>query len=286
MLYCGKAIHTSVRLVHNEAGSVIADPKFVAPERHDYRLAEDSPAPELGFVPFDASQAGVYGDAAWVARARDRKFSPLRPNAIPPPPFTLDDGFENTADGALLMDAQVFVEGKGDAIVLSEEAPAAGKHCLEVRDQPGLKYAFNPHFYFKPEHWNGRTRVSFDLRLGPDAKLYHEWREYPGRPYFDTGPSLHIEHNELTVAKRKLLTLPQGEWVHFEVEAGHGDQATDTWRLSVTLPNAPPHTFDALLIGSPGEYRRLTWLGFVSDATADVVFWLDNLHVEHLPAKR
>jgi len=268
-----------------DTGSVIADPKFVAPEQHDYRLAEDSPARQLGFVPFDASQAGVYGAAGWMARAR-RKFPPLRPDGVPPPPFTLDDGFENTAEGALLMDAEIFVEGKGDAIALSDKAPAAGKHCLEVRDQPGLKHAFNPHFYFKPHHRSGRTRVSFDLRLVPGAKLYHQWREYPGRPYFDTGPSLHLRNNELTVAKRRLLTLPPGEWVRFEVEAGHGDQATDLWRLTITLPNAQPRTFDALPIGSPGEYKRLTWLGFVSDANADAVFWLDNLRVEHLPPQR
>lgn len=38
--------------------SLIADPKFVAPERDDYRLQSDSPAFELGFEEFDPSQAG------------------------------------------------------------------------------------------------------------------------------------------------------------------------------------------------------------------------------------
>ena len=269
-----------------DAGSAIADPRFLAPERHDYRLAEDSPARQLGFVPFDASKAGVYGDAAWVAKARDRKFPPLRQDALPPPPFTLDDGFESATQDTLLLDAHVHTEGKGDAIVVSDNAPAAGKHCLEIRDKPGLKYAFNPHFFYKPEHWSGRTRVSFDLRLGPGAKLYHQWREYPGRPYFDTGPSFHIADNELTAAKRMLMTLPEGQWVHFEVEAGHGEQAQDTWRLTVTLPNEPPRAFDDLPVGSPGAYKRLTWLGFVSSADAEAVYWLDNLRIEHQPPEK
>ena len=266
-----------------DAGSIIADPKFRAPERHDYQLAEDSAARQLGFIPLDTSAAGVYGDAAWVSRARDRQFPALRPQALEPPPFTLEDGFENVAAGAPLLDAQIHTEGKGDAIAVCDNAPAAGTHCLEIRDKPGLKYAFNPHFFYKPEHWTGRTRVSFDLRLGPGARMYHQWREYPGQPYFDTGPSLHIANRELTVDNRVLMSLPEGQWIHFVLQAGHGEQARETWRLAVTLPDEPPQTFASLPVGSPGAYRRLTWLGFVSDADADAVYWLDNLSIEHLP---
>lgn len=269
----------------HDAGSIVADPKFRVPGQHDYRLGEDSPARQLGFVPFDANKAGVYGDAAWMAKASDRRFPPLRPEALPPPAFTLEDGFESSADTPPLLDAHVFTEGKGDVIALCDDEPAAGKHCLEVRDKPGLTHAFNPHFFYKPEHWTGRTRVSFDLRLGPGAKLTHQWREYPGRPYFDTGPSFRIGDGTLIAGKRTLLTLPQGRWVHFEAEAGHGEQAQDTWCLTVTLPNAPPRTFDDLAVGSPNEYKRLTWLGFVSGGDTDAVYWLDNLKIQHLPPK-
>jgi hypothetical protein len=38
--------------------SVIADPLFVAPEKDDFRLKDDSPAIKLGFKPFDYSKAG------------------------------------------------------------------------------------------------------------------------------------------------------------------------------------------------------------------------------------
>ena len=269
-----------------DAGSTIADPKFLAPEQHDYRLAENSPARQLGFVPFDTSKAGVYGDAAWVAKARDRKFPPPRLDAPPWPLLTLDDGFENATEETLLMDACIHVEGKRDLIAVCDNAPAAGQHCLEIQDKPGLKHEFNPHFFYKPEHWTGRTRVSFDLRLGPGAKMYHQWREYPGYPNFDTGPSFHIANKQLTAAERTLMTLPQGQWVHFEVEVGHGDQADDTWRLTVTLPNEPPQTFDDLPVGSPGEYRRLTWLGFVSDGDTATVYWLDNLRIQHQPPEK
>ena len=38
--------------------SIVADPLFVAPEKDDFRLKENSPALKLGFKPFDASKAG------------------------------------------------------------------------------------------------------------------------------------------------------------------------------------------------------------------------------------
>ena len=36
----------------------MADPLFVAPEKDDFRLKENSPALALGFKPFDYSKAG------------------------------------------------------------------------------------------------------------------------------------------------------------------------------------------------------------------------------------
>jgi len=69
----------------HEQGSIVADPKFKDPARYDFHLAEDSPALELGFKPFDYTKAGVYGKPEWKAKAADATFPALRIAPDPPP---------------------------------------------------------------------------------------------------------------------------------------------------------------------------------------------------------
>jgi hypothetical protein len=67
-----------------DAGSIVADPRFVDAEHRDFHLQNDSPALKLGFKPFDYATAGVYGDAAWIKLAHDLPMPELR--IAPPPP--------------------------------------------------------------------------------------------------------------------------------------------------------------------------------------------------------
>ena len=67
-----------------DAGSMVADPKFVDPAHFDFHLRPDSPAAKIGFKPFDFTKVGVYGDERWVKEAASIKYPPVR--FAPPPP--------------------------------------------------------------------------------------------------------------------------------------------------------------------------------------------------------
>ncbi len=74
------------RAAGQDAGSVIADPLFVDAAGRDFRLREASPALQIGFVPFDYGQAGVYGSEQWQHLARSTEFPDpyVVPQAEPP----------------------------------------------------------------------------------------------------------------------------------------------------------------------------------------------------------
>jgi hypothetical protein len=61
-----------------DAGSIIADPKFIDAEHFDFHLQPDSPAAKIGFKPIDYSKAGVYGDPAWLKKANEVSYPPVR----------------------------------------------------------------------------------------------------------------------------------------------------------------------------------------------------------------
>ena len=82
--FAGHALQQWQAMGH-EQGSIVADPRLGDPGSGDYTLSPDSPALQLGFQPFDYTQAGVYGDPPWVAKAKEATYPPLRIAPEPPP---------------------------------------------------------------------------------------------------------------------------------------------------------------------------------------------------------
>jgi hypothetical protein len=258
--------------------SLVADPGFADPANLDFALKPDSPALQVGFVPFDWKQAGVYGDPAWVARAAALQYPAVQfaPDPPPPPPLTVDDTFEDYPVGAPFADGQANGEGRGDSIaVTGDNAAPGGRQSLKFQDADGLEHSYDPHLVITPGYETGTAACAFDVLLEPGSELVCEWRDWSKEPY-KVGPSVKLQGGALSASGQRLLEVPAGQWFHVEIAAALGDAATGTYTLTVTLPGKEPRVFADLPCGAP-ELKRVTWVGFISNATVKTETYLDNL---------
>jgi hypothetical protein len=266
-----------------ELGSIIADPLFVNAAKHDFRLQPNSPALQIGFKPFDYSQAGVYGDAAWQASARSAIYPPLE--ISPPPRFTpIHINFENDPVGKPPKFFEIYIdEGKGDSIQVTDETAATGRQSVKITDAPGLKETWLPHLCVRMDCHEGRVQNTFAVRLEPGANVNFEWRDW-NKAAYQTGPQIRLNAGRLQVNGKDLMVVPQSLWLQFEISAGLGTADTGKWNLKVTIPNQAPREFKNLSFVS-AKFKTLTWIGFTSDANAKTVYYLDDFAVDVTTAK-
>ncbi len=275
--FVGMDLKAWQKLGHDQH-SIIADPLFVDPDKHDYRLKPDSPATKVGFKPFDYTKAGVYGDPMWKRKATTAKM-PAWQLPPDPPPISVRDDFERTKVGGRPSEAECYVEGTGDAIGVVTDKAAGGRQSLKVTDVAGLKHVYDPHFCYLPNHTSGVTICKFDLLIEPTTQLNYEWRDWRNTPY-QVGPRLAIRKGKLIVSNGPTLSMPADTWVRFEIAATLGEGKAGTWQLRMHVPGQEVREFKNLK--NPGaKFEHLTWLGFTSDANWETAYYLDNFVIEN-----
>jgi hypothetical protein len=266
----------------HDRNSLIADPKFVNAAQFDFRLQPDSPAFQLGFVPIDAGQIGLYGDPDWVRapqRIKRQVYVPKPP--AEPQPTPIEDDFEAALADMPPEGPIVSVENAG-SILVTDDLAALGKQCLKFTDAPGQKYSFNPHLWYSPHLATGQVRGSFDVRIEPGAIGHFEWREYSGGSY-RVGPSVRIEGDgKLMSGGKQIGQVPLSRWLHVEITCGLGDAANGKWTLRYG-PLGGELTQRELPCDP--KFKKLDWAGFIADASAATEFYLDNLKIGPSPAR-
>jgi parallel beta-helix repeat protein len=275
----GKWTRKEWREMGQDAHSIFADPMFVAPEKGDFRLSPETPTKEIGFVPIDLS--GVGRQTASRAGRAPAEMPRAFPPAVKPPPMPIEDDFEESAVGEAPAGANVNDEGgKKASIKVTDETAASGKHSLKFTDAAGLQQRYSPHLFYATKYQGGVVHGSFALRVDAGASVQQEWRDI-ARPYH-VGPSIRIDAGKdgaakLTAHGKPLMELPVGKWARFEIACRLGDDADGRYDLTVTLPGKEPRRFGGL--PCDGKFKSLYWFGFMSQADAAAVYYLDDLAI-------
>jgi len=257
--------------------SINLNPEFTNPDEANFTFGAGSPAHSIGITPIDASNIGLYGEAEWVDK----------PNAIVRDPFEapdlskINEDFETTAPGSVVLNAGTHGETNGASVRVTEELARNGVRSLKFVDVVGLPQTFYPYVDFRPISNEGIAEGSFSIRFSPGTLMYHQWRD-DHVPY-RVGPNFWIEANgDLKVSGEVIMNVPADAWIDFAFTCGLGYDATGTFDMTVTVEGQPSIHFDDLPCGTP-SFDRINWFGFVSDATWAQTIYLDDVQLQSTP---
>ncbi len=259
-----------------DKNSIIADPLFENPDQDNFRLRPQSPAFKLGFREFDYTKAGVYGDDAWLKLANSVTYPQIE-SAPPIPPLAFKDSFERLNPTTVPRFASLSLANGGDSIAVSTEVASSGKQSLKMVDADNLRAGYLPLMAYAPHHESGTTFCAFDIYIEEKTYFQHEWRD-DSAPY-KIGPSITIQNGKLKAAD-KSVDIPFRTWVRISIQADLGEKAKGKWNLAVKIGEQRPRIFRDLTCGT-ADWKKLDWLGFVSQAKTATVLYLDNVELKN-----
>ena len=195
-----------------------------------------------------------------------------------PPPAPIVATFESAPVGGGPLMAELHEDSKLKqfSVRVTDACASEGQRSLRFVDGPGQAASYTPHVVYRCRFDEGRLVGTFDAQVDADSFLSYQWRHYSQS--YTQGPSVTVRPGgRLEHGSRRLLDIPIGQWVGFEVSCDAGDQANGTFDLCVILPGGTRRTFPGLKCS--GAFRRLDWVGFISKSEINSTFYIDNVRV-------
>lgn len=273
-------------------GSILADPLFRDWRRGDWRLRPDSPAFKIGYREWDYRKCGVYGDAAWIKKARNLKMPKRNPAPEPPrmlPRPTCKLTFDALRPGQPVTSYGPLVAHSGG--VSSSDGGVGGGTCLKIVDGPKTP-SFDPYLDIgRLPVAKRRVRVAFAFKYGPEADFQHEWRDVKpvGYGWYVTGLLLQVKQGEMSLKGsvpnekdgfsdviRKLTLAKPNIWLRCSLDM---DVTGPRPRVTFVLTTEDNRSEKVELLTLDG-FESLDWMGFIAAGAKDNVYLLDEFSYE------
>ena len=272
-----------------DAGSVLADPRFEDPHQGNFTLKPDSPALKLGFQPFDFTRAGLEPDYRPIKTGVTVTPAPLFDLPLPPatelpPGFNLD--FEDVPLGRVPYRFDCLGSSPQATFQVTDESAWHGRRSLKVTDARSAAKSFYPLLVHKPPKPLDTGRVSFScaVRIQPDAPLMLDvvFRDYTKRGHptkeYTSGPSVQFHRDgQVTLGTQRLAQFSLGQWIELHVDV---DFQSRTARVSVQSEGVAAKQASFPL---SKEFAAFTWLGLIAGEGVDGAAYIDDMKLVHEP---
>jgi hypothetical protein len=272
-----------------DAGSLLADPQFVDPEKGDFRLKPTSPAFALGFKPFDYSRAGLEAAYQDLRAAMTVTPAPIFSMTLPPvietpPGFALD--FEDVPLGMVPRGFSTAGFSPEANFQVSTESVFRGKRALKVTDSKAAAKSFYPMLTYAPAKPLEKGKISFScvVRLKPEAPMMLDFcfRDYTKRSQpkreFTSGPALQMQSDgRVTFGREQIARVPLGAWAHLSIEFNFQT------RSGKVLVRGEGVEAGEKSIALASDFTAFTWFSIIGGQAIDGVAYLDDLKLTYAP---
>jgi len=269
------------RELGRDRNSIVADPRFVDPERGDFQLAENSPAAEIGFKPFGCDRAGLYGEPEWTALPEQIEREPLEYALPPPSGFPLDYGFEGYEPGEMPIVVGRLIEGKNCRIRVTDRVAAEGRNCLAFVDGPADR-AWLPHWAaWLKRLEQGTVAMSCDLMNDEQhpGRFRIEFRDWSRSGWYG-GPTVTVQPDGSVQAGGKELAMgASGRWAHLEIRFAFGPDAPKAYTITLGTDEEDTTTLSDVPFASD-QFTTCTWFGVSSLDNEKAAYYLDNVKLQ------